>query len=141
MVPINWLAILVASIINMGLGTLWYGPLFGKPWMAMTGVRMDAVPAGERNKAMWKSMVIAFVLALVSNYVLAHIIAFGDAYTGATGVAGGLAGGFWAWLGFMLIATSGVYLWESKPLKLWAIYAGYYLVLLLINGALIGWWM
>ena len=30
---LNWWAILVATVAAFALGGLWYGPLFGKPWM------------------------------------------------------------------------------------------------------------
>ena len=34
MMSVNYLAVLVAAALEIGLGALWYGPLFGKPWMA-----------------------------------------------------------------------------------------------------------
>ncbi|MCH7574095.1 MAG: DUF1761 domain-containing protein [Candidatus Marinimicrobia bacterium] len=37
MISINYLAVLVAAAIEFGLGALWFGPLFGKPWMAAHG--------------------------------------------------------------------------------------------------------
>ena len=38
---VNWIAIAVLVIANMALGAIWYGPLFGKPWMEATGIKMD----------------------------------------------------------------------------------------------------
>jgi hypothetical protein len=32
---VNFLAILAAAVANLLLGFLWYGPLFGKPWMKL----------------------------------------------------------------------------------------------------------
>ena len=32
---INYLAVVVAAIVNMALGSLWYGPIFGKAWIKM----------------------------------------------------------------------------------------------------------
>ena len=35
---VNYLAVLVAAIVNMVVGALWYSPLlFGKAWMKLTG--------------------------------------------------------------------------------------------------------
>src|ERR1700749_1053694 len=132
---INWLAVLVGSIINMALGMLWYGPLFGKYWMSVTGVSRDAMQNNPSAKsAMYRSMVTAFILALVQNVILAHTIITHVALTaGDSPVAVGMFVSFLIWLGFVLPAHSGVYLWEGKPIKLWFIYSGYYLVLLLIN--------
>ncbi len=38
MVDINYGAVLVAAIIEIVLGFLWYGPFFGKMWMKSIGV-------------------------------------------------------------------------------------------------------
>ncbi|RYE46088.1 MAG: DUF1761 family protein [Hyphomicrobiales bacterium] len=38
MLPINWLAVLVAAIIRMAVGFAWYSPpLLLKPWQALRG--------------------------------------------------------------------------------------------------------
>ena len=37
----NWLAIIIAVIANMVIGTLWYGTwAFGKSWMKLSGHNM-----------------------------------------------------------------------------------------------------
>lgn len=41
MVPVNYLAILVAAVLSMVLGFLWYGPLFGKEWTKLMGVTLS----------------------------------------------------------------------------------------------------
>ena len=33
----NWVAIVVATAAAMVIGFLWYGPVFGKTWMALSG--------------------------------------------------------------------------------------------------------
>lgn len=38
---INYLAVLVAAVLNMAIGALWYSPvLFAKPWMKAIGKSM-----------------------------------------------------------------------------------------------------
>ena len=34
---INFLAVLVGGVINMAVGFVWYGPLFGKLWLRLIG--------------------------------------------------------------------------------------------------------
>ena len=34
---VNWLAVIVGTVVSMALGTLWYGPLFGKTWLRLIG--------------------------------------------------------------------------------------------------------
>jgi hypothetical protein len=60
----NWLAIIVATVVNIGLGVLWFSPtLFQKPWMAM---RVDKVPMSGTASPMLD--VITAVAALVSAH-------------------------------------------------------------------------
>jgi hypothetical protein len=138
-IPINYWAVLVATVVNMVVGFLWYGPLFGKMWMRMMGYTKENMQGGQAM--MVRSTVLGIVLAFLMNYVLAHVIVFGDAYTGLSGVSGGLMGAFWLWLGFVVPLTANSYLWEMKPLKLWVLHAANYLVTLLIAGAIIGAWI
>jgi hypothetical protein len=43
MSEISWLATLAATALAFALGGLWYGPLFGKAWMAEHGFREAAL--------------------------------------------------------------------------------------------------
>ncbi len=144
-IDINWLAILVTTIISVILGTTWFGPLFGKVWIKIvTGKTMEECKnemTAEQKKNMWKSYVLVIIGALITNFVLLHSIVFGSAYLSMTGVASGLQAGFWNWLGFIAPALLGSVLWENRPWKYWFIVAGYYLVLLLVNGMILASWV
>ena len=67
---INYLALLVAVILQFGLGFLWYGPLFGEPWMEMVGLDTAAIEANPPGAGVWITNVVAAVLSL---YVLAWL--------------------------------------------------------------------
>ncbi len=134
-VTVNYLAILLCGVVSMVLGSLWYGPLFGKMWMSLSGVSM-----GGEKKSMTKSYLIAFVGALIMAFVLAHALVFAAAYLKASGVSGGLMAGFWNWLGFVAPVTLGMVLWEGKSWKLWTLVNGYHLVQLLIFGVILSLW-
>lgn len=133
---INYWAVLGAVVANMVIGTLWYGPVFGKAWMSMTGITQEGMKAMKLSPL--QAMLGMLVLACLMNYVLAHAIVFGSAYTGIFGIAGGMMGAFYYWLGFALPLTAGAFLWEGKSWKLWFLHASYYLVTLLIAGAILG---
>ena len=133
---VNWLAVLVASVINMALGMLWYGPLFGKQWIAMMGFTKQKMDAAKK-KGMAEQMVFAFISALVMNYVLAIFV---GAVQATTAWSGALLG-FWVWLGFVATVMLGSVLWEGRHMKLYAINVLHYLVLFMINGALLAVWM
>lgn len=125
---INWLAVLAASVSAFVLGGIWYGPLFGKPWMALTGVTEEVMAA--RNQGMIFGG--AFVLTLIMVINLAMFIGpEADLVFGA--MAGFFAGAFW------IAAMMGViYLFEGRPLKLFLIEAGYAAVAMTLMGAILG---
>lgn len=139
-VDVNYLAVLVAAVVNMAIGYAWYGPLFGKKWIALMQFTPESM-AEARNKGMTKSYLITFVGALVMAYVLYHTIAFAFGFMQVSGAVAALSSGFWMWLGFVMPVTLGKVIWEGKSWPLWAIDNGYYLALLLINSAIIGAWM
>ena len=144
-IPINWWAIIVTAIISFARGNLWYGPLFGRAWlklsMNMTMEEAKANMTPEIKKKMVRSMILVVVGAIITNFILLHNITFGSTYLNISGVAAGLQAGFWNWLGFVAPVTLGAVLWENKPWKYWFILAGYYLVVLLINGVILAMWM
>ena len=141
MVDVNYFAILACAAAAIIIGFTWYGPLFGKPWMKMTG--MDNLPPEvmEKGKKQMPMMAaIQFVGALIMGFVLSHSLVFASTYLGESGVSAGLQTGFWNWLGFVAPVTIGMVLWEGKPWKLWAIVAGNWLVTLLVMGVILALW-
>jgi hypothetical protein len=141
MVPINYWAILVCGIASMVLGSLWFGPLFGKPWQKLMGwENVDAAKKEEMMKGMTKSYVFAFVGALVMAYALAHSLVFAQAYLKVSGSSAALQGAFWTWLGFIAPVTMSSILWEGKSWKLWTLTNAYYLIQLLIFAFILVSW-
>ena len=90
-VPINYLAVLVAAVSNMIIGFLWYGPVFGKQWIALMGMPPEKVAEAKAKgmKGMWKSYALAFVGSFVMAYVLAHALVFASSYLDSAGVSAG----------------------------------------------------
>lgn len=141
-IAINWWAILVTTITSVILGSLWYGPIFGKAWMKILGMNPeDCIPTPEQKKVMYRSYALVTIGALITNCILLISITFVGAYLGAVGIMLGLQVAFCHWIGFVAPVTLGSVLWESRPWKYWFITAGYYLVILLINGAVLASWM
>lgn len=132
---INYLAVLVASIVNMVVGFLWYGPLFGKVWMPLAGHTPESIEQGKR-KGMGPTYIIALVGAFLMAYVFAHVLGTYQAET----LSAGFQGAFWMWLGFIAVVELGKVLWYGKTWKLWCIESGYWLVVLLINSAILVSW-
>lgn len=143
MPEINYWAVLVAGVVSMIIGGLWYGPLFGKMWMKGQGLDPNDKERMEKmKKAAGSAYAQMFIGSLIQMYVFAHVLwAFDAALTEKMGpVAAGLQGGFWMWLGFILPVKYGDKLWSGKKFNYVAIDLGYYLVLLLISGVILSSW-
>jgi hypothetical protein len=115
----NLLAILVAAAAGFLVGGLWYGPLFGKIWMAENGFTEE-----ELKKAnMLKIYGLTFAFSVLSAVFLGHLLAFFDTNTRATlMISTGIA------LGYIVPAIGTNYLFARKSGKLFAIDAGYWVV-------------
>lgn len=109
---INYLAVVGAAAAAMVIGTLWYGPLFGKYWMRLSGLTKDSMK--DMPLTAGQAMVGGAVTALLKALVLAHVaVAFG-----ALGFMGAFTLAFWVWLGFIAPIIANGWLWEGKPTKL-----------------------
>ncbi len=131
---LNYLAILVAGVSNMVLGFLWYGPIFGKPWMALIGKTEEDL---NPNPIVY---LVSFLLSLLMAVVLSIFIHHVDASIQAMSLVLGLLVALLAWVGFVGPATFQNNLYSGISKKLFAIDYGYVLIALLIQGAIIGVW-
>ena len=130
LVPVNWLAILVAVVIRMAVGTLWYSPvMFVKPWQALTGVTPDSMRAGI-SKAIGVDLVMSLLMALVLQQVAAGF--------GVTDPISGVFAAVHVWVGFVVATALPLWGYENRPLKLIAINSGHNLVALVLMGAAFG---
>ena len=128
----NYLAVVVAAAAYWLLGAVWYGALFGKQWMALEHVTPEQ--ASAMNPVL--PYIISFVLNLVIAFVLAQICAWRNANTAARGAALGIL----IWIGFLGPVTYTTYMYEMRPVQLFAINEFYVLVGLALMGAIVGAW-
>lgn len=131
----NLLYVLLAGIIPMALGSVWYGPLFGKAWLAMVGKTEEEI---RENFNPAKSYLVTFVMSIVMAYVLAHLLeAFNVGYA-MTGMLYGMQGAFWCWLGFAVTVGYQQVAFNDQKMGLYLLNMGFNLVSLLAMGALLG---
>ncbi|MFI5251002.1 MAG: DUF1761 domain-containing protein [Bacteroidota bacterium] len=128
----NYLAVFVAALASYIIATIWYGFIFSALWKKLTGItEMKPVPV---------NMVIVFIGSFVMSYVLLHSIVFGNAYVKMSGIPGGLMGGFFNWLGFIAPVTMTNVIYEKRPWKLWLLDNSFWLISLLVMGAILSVW-
>ena len=131
-IEVNYLAVVVAAVSSTVVGSLWYGPLFGKQWMALAGLSKEKLAQDKPN--MGKLYAAQAVASLVMAYVLFHFTAPAESLSMA------LEWTVWIWLGFVATVTLGNVLWHGRPRALWALENAYYLVTLFIMTAILYSW-
>jgi Protein of unknown function (DUF1761) len=129
-VQIHWLAVAVAAIAGFPLGALWYGVLFGKAWMSATGITKERAKQANMARIYGTTLLLNLVIATS----LAMFIGSGSDWTD------GLFAGFMAGFTFVAAAFGITYLFEFRSLKLWAINAGYQVVVFSVMGTILGAW-
>lgn len=127
---IHWLAVLVATIASFMLGGIWYGPIFGKAWMAHLGKTQDdlggtAVPMG-----------LSFFTALVTSIALAILVR----ELGLSGAADGIVVGLFVGVGFIATSMASDYAFCGWSLGLFWIQAGYRVVYSVLMGLILCLW-
>lgn len=136
MSAINWLAVLVAAIVPFVIGFVWYGPLFGKPWMTSVGLTEEQVSKANMPKV--------FGISLVAQLIMAFFLAmffYGDpaaaaAMTGGAGAFYGFLTGF----GWVSMAICVAAQFEQKSFNYILINSGYWIVVFTLMGLILGMW-
>ena len=129
MPEVSLLATLVATIAGFGLGALWYGPLFGRRWMAALGATPEQL---KQTVDPAKAYGTTFVLSLIAAYAFGLYLGPnpGRAFAIVAGATAGVC-----WVGTSL-ATN--YLFEGRRAALIAINAGYHAVRFTLIGLVFG---
>jgi hypothetical protein len=134
MITINYLAVIAAAIAAVGVGVLWYGPLFGKEWMKLMGFTPESMKAMKISPKM--SMILTSLCTVLMVYVLAHFVKMLNVMDALSSLA--LA--FWIWLGFIVTTMANQVLFEDKPWKLYLLNISHYFVVLLVAAMILALW-
>ena len=129
---VNWLAVLAAAIIRFAIGGVWFSPVgFGPAWGSLTGVTPEAFKA-----RMGRAMVVDFIAGFILAWVLANLLQF----LGVNRLVSGARFSFFLWLGFIAMPFLSLTVYEGRPMRLFAITAGFWLVSVVAMGGIIGVW-
>lgn len=164
--PFNIFAVLVAALFPTVIGALWYSPiLFGKAWMAASGMTEEKAKKTNMVVVMLVSLVLSFFLAFalvsltihqmhvfslmvevegfgeegstIMKYLEAFMSEHGQKYRtfGHGALHGGIAG---LTLALPILGTNAMF--EGKGFKYIAINVGYWIVTMTLMGGLICAW-
>ena len=157
---LNFLAILVAAIVPLFIGFIWYGPmLFQNAWMREAGMTEEKMKSSNMAVIFLVSLLLSVLLAFFTQFLVIHQVgamgmiggdptdalpsfqAFMDDYgTSYRTFKHGALHGAMAGIFFVLpvMATNGLF--ERKSWKLTFINVGYWTLCLAIMGAIVCGW-
>ncbi len=127
------LAVILAALLNIVLGSLWYAPfVFGRAWFQDLGR-----PITDSDKYMSEGMGPTYgILALASliiSYILGVLIIRFEAMTFWQGAQLG----FWLWLGLIAPMKLNDILFGGRTQRMFLIDVGFYLVSIVLMGGLL----
>jgi len=130
---VNWLAIGLASLSTLVIGSLWYAPkAFGSTWEELA--RIDK----EHQAKPVVTILTAFVAGIVTAYVLAHLIYLSHAFFKNSLLQDAISTAFWVWLGLAACRFITHDSFEGRPRFLTLITIGHELLSLVVMAAIIG---
>ncbi|CAN7200843.1 DUF1761 domain-containing protein [Mesorhizobium sp. LjNodule214] len=127
---VNWLAVIVAAVVAWLFGAAWYMGL-SKPWLK----------AAKLDPATMKRSPLPFIISFIAELIMALVMALvvGAMTGGEPTLVAGLVFGFVLWLGFVATTLSVNHRYEGFGWDLTLIDTGHWLGVLLLIGAVIGW--
>lgn len=132
---LNWLAILVATLVYFALSWGWYGPLFGKKWADGMGYADPNMKPEPKHFIVTLGGYFILVTALAGALHSLRIAGSGSAAIGAS-----IQVAMWLWFGFIASTTLAGAIWDSRPLSVWGINASLSLVGMILASIILTMW-
>lgn len=134
-VEVNYLAVFLAMLSSMVIGSVWYArSVFGETWIKLAKVDMSK----GKQANVWKPIALTAIVSLVTAYVLAHVTFQSHQYFGDSFFSAALQTAFWAWLGFTAARFVTHDAFEGRPAKLTVLNCAHELVTIVTMGIIIG---
>lgn len=129
--------IMTAAIAAWIFGAIYYG-LLGRKWIEAQGMTMEQckTQAAARSTAV---KVAPFILSFIAEIVMASILSGVMFHVNIYTVRAGAISGALCWLGFVLTTVVVNNAYTFRRLSLTVIDTGHWLGVLVIMGAILGW--
>lgn len=131
---INVLAVIIATLSTMVVGTIWYTPkVFGNYWMRTANVS----PSGDGKDAV-KPILITVVVSFISAWVLAGSAAIAQEFYGGNFLLNTLITAVILWAGFTASRFATHDAFEGRPAGLTILNSVHELVTFVVMALVIG---
>ena len=132
-IRMNYWAILVAGVANFVFEAIWYS-VFMNGWLNGIGRTREWLMASGVNPN------LQYLVALVCAVAIAGSISCLTQITGPQTALRGIRMGFMLWLGIVVTTFTTEYVFEVRPWSLVGINNGFWLVGMILMGAIVGAW-
>ena len=133
---LNFLPVIAAAIAGFVFGGIWYNT-FSKQWMEAVGMSPEKMQRDRGGIGL-------YLLAFAAQFIMAWMLAGVLLHLGNSGMPISLRSGVisaaFLWFGFVITTMVVNYSFHGARHALTLIDGGHWLFVLLIQGAIIGWW-
>ncbi len=132
-IRLNWVAILVAAIAAFIFEALWFS-VFMNEWLAGIGRTREWLVGTGLNPA------VQYATAILCSIIAAAVLSICIQASGEQTARRGVLCAAVIWFGFIATNWAKAYIFEVRTFQIYAIYTGYYLIELMLIGAIVGAW-
>lgn len=133
---LNYLAVLTAGVASFLFGGIWYN-VFSRRWLEAVGRSPDGL---ERGRASIGLYLLAFGAQLIMAWMLAGVLLHLSLGGIPLGLRSGIISAALMWFGFVITTMVVNYTFHGAKQALTLIDGGHWLGVLVIQGAILGWW-
>ena len=135
-VEVNYLAVVLAGLSTMVVGSIWYAPkVFGDKWAKLAHVDLNKKPSGAEMAYLYGGTLLA---SLVTAYVLAHVAFLSNKFFGNSFLQDTVTTAFWLWLAFTAARVFTHDAFEGRSRQLTLMTFGNEFVTVMVMALIIG---
>lgn len=133
---INYIAVVLATISSMIVGSIWYTPkVFGNYWMKLSGI----TPSGNARDAV-RPIIVTVIVSFITAWVLAGATFISFEFYGGSFLVNALITAAILWAGFTAARFVTHDQFDGRPWQLTLLNSVHELVTVLIMALIIGVW-
>lgn len=134
---INWLAVIVATVIYFALGALWFAPQtpIGRAWVSASGYESPTTGAASSN--------VFYLVPAATTFVMVVVTALIAAATGTDTLTEGVVLGLLVGIGYaaMIVLTTAAFEFSKPRQWTWGVIdASYHVLGLMIAAVILALW-
>ena len=129
---LNYLAITVSSVFYFGLGSVWFGPLFGKLWLGLVGLSLTEEDKKNAPFMFAKTFLLDFIITFSTALII--LLTKSETIIDALKIAS-IVG-----LGFVIAPFLGNYMYAKRSIKLFLIEGLYHVICIIIVSIILTMW-